>query len=413
MSRPYRNRVILVALFVTTGGWASGEAPVSLESLLHELEQASSSEERDVVPESDETLRRALDNLITKRNEIIRREGGFFPFLNRTKQVESDYVRAHGNLFNAAAYHSQASANVAEQIRLSAMAGKESLGLGRAQAVLADASGKKRAAEQLAQRHSLSLQEHYQRMRRDGTAFFQSYQTLRRYLPHRRDSSNLTIADVVKQRGNESPDFVEGHIVAAVAYIYQGSDAEAMLLLESANEIFKRYPPLVGTTIAEDCCATWLLLGRPDKIGVFISSIESVDAKVRTASQEWLLAANAAIRGRADEANKKYSVAMRKAKVDASSALKAEAALAALEGAVTSGKIRRAREFLRGTEHESEWPVLQARAAIAAAEERWEEAILLLDEAAGLAPPCLESVFAEQRAAYKGGEPWIKKVQRR
>jgi tetratricopeptide (TPR) repeat protein len=401
-------RVLATVLAVMVGGVVlAAEEPPSLEHLLRQLEQAELAARPAMNAESAESLRKNIDDVLRKRNEVVRRDGGFFGFLEDARKTYVEYGPAFQNCMQAAVAVRIAAHDVAVQRNLGQQAGKQTALLAPAEGRLRSAEGTKREADRVFERVAARIHAHDTRMHRDAPEFFRAYFILRGLLPHRRDPANAVIAETLTHYTNTDHDFSEGRVVSAIALVYVGDGDKAAAHLDAVEAACKRYPLLFQTTIAEDCCATWLLLGRPDKVTSYITKLRSLPEKGRTFSQEWLLAAYDSLRGQREKALKTYAHAIRKTNAGEYPALHAEAAMAALTGTITPNKIQTARQFLEGIQDDSQWSVLRARASLEAAEERWEEAVVLLDQAASLMPPCVASVVAEQRDAYKNGKPWI------
>jgi len=282
----------------------------------------------------------------------------------------------------------------------------ETLGLQGARDAASQAESQFRQAEASLQRVKTVLSSLYARLQRNVPEFLARYVELRQLLPHERDPINGEIAMVCQQQEPLCPKWVEGFVASAVALAYEGKDTAAAEYLERAGEVFEKCPPLIGTLLAEDCCATWLLLGRPDKVGRYVAAIKSIRAQQRSAMHEWLLGADARVRGRYDDAKQILSMALGKAKKKAPPALVAEAALAHLLADPQGRRTKKAADLLEDVKHDESWPVLQSRAALAAAEERWGDAVHLIDQCRAKAPPCLASELDGQQASYASEKVW-------
>jgi tetratricopeptide (TPR) repeat protein len=401
-------RVLAAVLGVMVAGVALAvEEPCSLEHLLQQLEQAELAARPAINSESAVALRETIEGIVKQRNLVTARDGGFFNFLENVRQTSGEYRTAFQTLFLARNSARIAENNAAVQRELSRQLGKQTAFLAPAERALTAAQGKMREAEQDHERVVARLHAHDTRMHRDAPEFFRTYFALRELLPRHRDSSNIVIAETLAPHMGPGQDFIEGHVVSAIALVYAGNDDKAGAHLETVEATCTRYPLLLGTTIAEDWCATWLLMGRPDKVSKYIVGLRSIPEKQRTFSQEWLLAAHDSLRGQREKALKGYELAVGKTNPGEHPPLQAEAAKAALTGSVNATKIQLARRFLEGIKDDSQWSVLRARALLEAAEERWDEAVRVLDQATGLMPPCIAAVTAEQRDAYRNGKAWL------
>lgn len=100
-----------------------------------------------------------------------------------------------------------------------------------------------------------------------------------------------------------------------------------------------------------------------------------------------------------------FGKAVAKSKGDAPPQLLAEAAMALtyLEGKTNAEKAGR---YLEEAGNNGSWQLLRARAGLAAENEKWSEAIELLEECILAAPPRLEAELRVQQASYREEEPW-------
>lgn len=383
-----------------------------MENVLRQLEDPAGAAMPPAQFQDMQTLRDTLGRIIHERNDIARRNGGFFPLLMKSRGEYAAFHDADARLGQARVTLNVATTKMAEQQRLWATTNKEPLGFAGAQAFLNQARANLRTAEADWQAAFEALSKHIAMVRDHGMALFRQYTSLRSTLPHRRNAANDTIAAVIAEWREQSPDFVEGDVVAAIALAYSGKDEAATERLEHAGKIFERYPPLYDTVLAEDCCAAWLLLGRVDKVGTFVAAIDRMRFDQRTAAQQWLSAAYTAMRERPARAIKKYDMAIKKAKANAPPALRAEAAIAVLDGSDGQQALRKAKDYLERLTDETQWTVLRAKATLAAAEGEWEKAAGLMDQAKPLAPVCMEDELEQQREAYKKGESWSAKDSR-
>lgn len=390
---------------------AADELP-PLENLLRQLDHVDGATVSAEQIQNTQELRESLEQIIQKRNRVVLQNGGFFPLLMQSREKFVEMQRADARLAEARAMLDAATAQMAQQQQLWAMINKEPLSFANARAFLNQATANLRQADAGWQGASTVLNQHVARVREQGLAFFREYTSLRSTLPHRRDAANETIAAVLSQWRGQSPDFIDGDVVAAIALAYCGKDTAATTLLEDAEKTFDRFPPLLDTALAEDCYAAWLLLGRLDKVGPFVGKIDRMNVNLRTAAQQWLSAAHAAMRGQASEAHNKYKLAIKKAKADVPPALRAEAAIAAIDGLDARQGIRRAKDYLEGLTDDTQWTVLRAKATLAAAEGEWEKAVMLMDQAKPLAPACMEDEFEQQCDAYQQGKSWSAKTSR-
>lgn len=381
----------------------AGEPPQTLENLLRALSdsRAQTSLNSDAGP-----LQKHLNELLVERNRVFEQNGGFFQLLLQSRSKYETLTRAAIELGNANRVFSAAQANLVQQQALAVQAGKEPLGYANAQAFYRRADADKRAKEVTYQNALRDRNDHVKTFTHQGRALFGVYISMRRLLPRRRDPANEVIIEVISGGREHAPEFIEGNLIEAIALVYAGRDEEATERLQEAVKILDRCPPLYETMFAEDCCATWLLLGRLDLAGRFINELEKRPVGSRTSAQQWLLAAHSAMRGRHAEADRSYNLASKKAGANPPATLKAEAALAALAALRPSRAIKKAKNYLAGLEAESQWTVLRARAALAAAEQEWDKAVTLLEEAKRQAPACMERELEEQQVAHQQEEPW-------
>jgi hypothetical protein len=407
------RRVSIVALsaICVISASASGpaqeqRAPASFENLFRSLEEDARSASSPAASLPTDGLASQVSRLIGARQAVVGGDGGLFKTINDALQQEATCRGSMAQLNQAIAQLNACQMRFAAEETTSARLGQDTLGLRGARNALENAQAIARRAQADVATQTNRLEGLYSRVRRDLPQFFAIYSQLRQLLPLEQGALNAEIASLVARPDRDCPLFVEGHVVAAIALIYDGRDAAAEESLEKANAVFSQCPSLVATALAEDCCAAWLLLGRPDKVAKFVAAIHRIHARHRSATQDWLLGDHAHARGRHEEAARLLGAAVNKARKSAPAALIADAALASLMTTPSGRRPVKALELLQRVEGDKSWQVLQCRAAVSAAEGRWHEAIELVLACEKKAPPCLAAELARQRSAYEREQMW-------
>lgn len=385
---------------------AAEPAMQSFDNLFRELQAIEGQAAGQGQPVDGEALAREVNRIVDARNEVFRRDGGLFDTVRETARVEGDYMRALNETRLAAAKLAEANARLAREQGESLRQQRETPGLGQARADASEADADLRHEQEALAAVTSRLRDLYARLRRNLSEFFQHYIAMRQLLPHERGPRNATLVKLLRDREGNCPDWVEGQVLMAVAEAYDGDVRQAEACLEHAGAIMRSCPQLITTMIAEDCCSTWLLLGKADKVKPYTDVIRRTPARLRTAVHEWLLGADARVRGRHDEAAKSLLVAVSKAKKKAPPALVAETALAVLLADTKGRRTAKAADLLADVKSDETWPVLQSRAALAAAEGRWGDAMRLIESCQEKAPPCLDVQLASQRASYADEAVW-------
>jgi hypothetical protein len=385
---------------------AAEPAIQSFDNLIRELQAIEGEVEEKKPPVDDEGLRREISRIVDARNEVFHRDGGLFNLVRDTARVEGDYVRALNATRIAEAKFAAASARQAREEGESLRLQRETPGLAQARADAAQADAKRRREHAALSAVITKLRDLYARLQRNLPTFFQHYIALRQLLPHERGPANAKLLEFLRDREGACQDWVEGQVVMAVAEAYDGDAREAEARLERAGTIMRSCPQLITTMVAEDCCSTWLLLGKADKVVPYVNVVRGTPVRVRPAVHDWLLGADARVRGRYDDAATSLLRAVGKAKKKAPPSLIAETALAVLLADSKGRRTAKAADLLGDVKSEESWPVLQSRAALAAAEGRWGDAMRLIESCQQKAPPCLDEQLAAQRASYVEQQIW-------
>lgn len=407
MMNRWLGQVVLVSCMLIARATAGDEPQVqSFENLFREL-QESAEERRPIgLAEASESLAATVDRIVRTRNEIVSRNGGLFRAINDTVRAEMECMQAFRVLAMANGRVQQARAVYNREVQQSAILGKSTLALdGARQNVDLAEDVERRAAAEFREKRE-RLDRFYGFLRRDIPDFLRCYDEFRRIVPHERGAVNAELIDRIEQHDRQSPEWVEGAIVAAMLSVYDGDDAQAESHLERAATLLKACPPLLRSMLAEDGCSAWLLLGRPDKVSNYIAMIKRIPANRRSAMEEWLIGADARVRGRHADAVKQLTAALNKAKKKATPALIAEAALAQLLADPNGRRFAKAEELLDEVKDNETWPVLQSRAALAGAESRWGDAVHLVELCRAKAPPCLDSELDAQKTSYENEKVW-------
>jgi len=236
--------------------------------------------------------------------------------------------------------------------------------------------------------------------------WLETYMQMRALLkPDRRDPNRRVVLEALEAATNHRHDFYEGHVLAALAQAYEGDADASQRHLATACLGYDRYR-LFGSPLGPDCCHGYLLLRKPEMVGNYVSWIKQKDnAKRKTWVLCWLVGNAEMIAGKDNEAKRYFDRALSEAGVFAKQAKKnqpppPEPLLgdAALFYATTANeKIRdldKAKEMLAKAGDDSDcWQVLQARAAVHAADGDETKAKAALEACRECAPRVLDSAI--------------------
>jgi tetratricopeptide (TPR) repeat protein len=386
-----------------------GLAESPLERLLQELESKDSVNSLTNAGAPTAEIDNTVRQIVSGRNDLVSREGGLFEAIAATHKAEKLNFNALRELQVADANRGYAAALVTQEEKTVARLKEETMAYQAARRTLAVADRALRDKQDNLRLSQRNLDDLCARLRRDLPPFFKGYATLHAMLPHERSPVNSQIAAALRAQEPVSSVFIDGHIVLAGALAYEGQNEQAADYLEKAGEILKEYPSPFISRLAEDLCSAWLLLGKHEKVGPFVSVLKKMNPKHRSARQEWLLGAHAAQRGRHGEASPRLLSAIGKVGRDSPAALIAEAAFSQLMDNVRVEELPNIAKLLERTAWDSSWPVLRSRATLAAAEKRWDEATRLLEECRKKAPPRLDAELNDQSKSYQNEKNWRRK----
>jgi len=340
------------------------------------------------------------------RNAIILQDGGLLKALADATTAQYALARTQDIWQKSAAIRSVAQAQVDNQQAIALRIGKQPLGLQSALDALNAAEQQETQRRQERDRRARDLSDLCGRLMRDVPSFLTLYDEFRRLLPHQRSNRNAWLIAAIVSNQPLCEEWVEGELILALALIYDGQDDKAEQALAKATAILNRYPALNTTVLAQDCCAAWLLLGNTRRVVNYVKAVEKIPTSNRTAMQCWLLGAYARMSDKRDQAAQQFRASIDKAGRNAPPSLLAEAALAQLVAGRDKKHVQYAAEVLGRLPNDESWPTLQSRAALAAAEERWDDAVALLDTCQSKAPPCLAKELTQQQEYYARKKLW-------
>jgi len=349
-------------------------------------------------------LQRSLSELIVERDTIVRRHE-LFEVMKEAQKLEAPLqgLRARSNAASLALGRANHQLQAAQE-RMKGIAANPAA-LEAAQSAKATAEATLETAQVHLRNQLARLQPLYAILREDLPAFLANYQRMRALLvPDRRNPHLHAFTSMLESGGARTKDFVEGHVLSAIALTYAGEVDRAERSLEKASKIVLDNN-LGLTALGEDCCYGWLLIGKPLTTKPYVDFLKKLDAPRQTPVRCWLMGAWCAASGKHTDAITFFGKAVAKSKGSASPQLLAEAAMASiyLDGKTNAEK---AAQFLEQAGTGGSWQMLRAKAGLAAENEKWSEAIDLLEECALAAPPRLEPEIRKQQSAYRKQEPW-------
>lgn len=360
----------------------------------------------------DAAVPQKLQDLVAERNAIIDQSRMFetLPDIFRHEnQCAQRWV-----VLQQCLKRQRIAAGTVDQIR--ALGGKAAPGaLERALQEFRNAQRDSEAAHGVWRQEINALQPLYERVRPAIAKWLSCYQRMRSLLrPDRRDPNRRGVLNVLDAAILQRDDFYEGHVLAALSEIYDGDADAALKHLGRARAGFDKFR-LYDSVFAHDWCDAYLLLGQPGSVEQFVAEIRKLDALRQTSVRCWLVGRCGMLQGRDNEADGFFQKALTKAKVFTEKGppagvepLLGDAALFYLTANQEAKRnVDKARKILeeapRGCD---DWRVIRARAALAAADGAWDDAIKRLDACRGAAPPTIDGELAAQREAYGSKEPW-------
>ena len=349
-------------------------------------------------------LQRTLSELIVERDNIVRRHD-LFEVMKAAQQLEAPLqgLRARANAASLAVGRANNQLQAAQERMKGIAANPAALEAAQSAKTTADSAFK--TAQGNLQAQLARLQPVYAMLREDLPAFLVNYQRMRALLvPDRRNPHLGAFTSLLESGNARTEDFVEGYVLSAIALTYAGELDRAERSLEKASKIVLDNN-LGLTALGEDCCYGWLLIGKPLSTKPYVDFLKKLDAPRQSPVRCWLVGAWSAASGRHADAITYFGKAVAKAKGNAPPQLLAEAAMASiyLDGKTNAEK---AAQFLEEAGAGGSWQMLRARAGLAAENEKWSEAIDLLEECVLAAPPRLEPEIRKQQASYRKQEPW-------
>ena len=249
------------------------------------------------------------------------------------------------------------------------------------------------------------LRRRYERVSGALPSFFENYGRMRKLLTHSRvDPNRDALVHELEQGVHRCDEFVEGHVLNGINYVYAGDSVRAEAAFTKASAINGTHG-MVFTVLGIDCCYGLLLLDRADTVDDYIKQLKRLDRQHQTPARCWLIAAHAYAKGKHNDAVSFFAKAVARSKGNASPELRAEASMPYLF-AENKIDLKKAVELLDGLEDQGAWQVLRANAGCAAEREEWAQATALIGACSIAAPPRLEKELSAQRAAYEASTPW-------
>lgn len=359
-----------------------------------------------------------LQNLIATRHELVD-DCKFFELLKKTLEAEQAFAAA-----NQAIQAANAAANAAAQAVNMAAAQKNGGLVAQAERQLRDA---RQAAGKAAQRFGEAkrkVEGLYGQFFPNVEKLLATYHEMRKFVGQDRADPNMpAVRAVLNQAVNQRRDFYEGRILASICELCCGEADAARRHLAAAQ--FFAAPVFFAWPFANDMCLAYLLLGEPDQIDAWTKWVSDVDEKRKTATRCWLVALHAAIQCEDNKAKtwftrceRKLMLAANKAKVPL--AVPPQVAgdwavflLTCPNENIRNAGLEKAKALVAAVDGPgaSDWRVLRARGAFAAAEGRWAAASQAIEECLEHAPGRLRTELERQLAAYRNQEPWIRPRQ--
>lgn len=265
--------------------------------------------------------------------------------------------------------------------------------------------------------------------------WFKIYFEMRDFQPRSRRDPNLAdVTGVFAQATGARKDFVEGRILGAVCQLYVGKPDQAAALLEQGSDFLSSHA-LNPSPLGHDCCAAWLVLGKPEAVTRFIDVLKDLKSKKvlrdgLTPYQVWLVSTHAWQTFRYNEAKEYFELALRKADVwnggagDASGLIADAATFYLLAGAAPPRDPSRGEKLiaLGAAAPPASWAMQRAQAALKAAQATqaaaegdaakaratWAAAVSELEQCRQDCVPVLDAEIDAQLQAYRDGKAWYR-----
>jgi hypothetical protein len=254
----------------------------------------------------------------------------------------------------------------------------------------------------------------------------------------RRDPNLVDVAEVYEQAARSRQDFVEGQILGAVCEAYRGDVEKAVQRLNRATD-FLNHHALNVSPLGYSCCASWLVLGRPEMVSEFVGVLKGERKRPKreiSAYQALLIGTHAWHLFRYNEAREYFEVALQKTDAWKGGACHAPGLVAdvatfyLLAGSMPPRDPDRAgkllEELAKAPPGQSAWPLRRARAAWNAvratrqadagdavtAASLWADAVSELQECRADCPPVLDAEIDAQLQAYRSEKAWYRERPR-
>lgn len=353
-----------------------------------------------------------LQRLIDQRTLIVGPEqGGLIETIKRWV-VETDNLRqANANLSEAA----RAVAKQTQALTQAHAMGEAGRGLQEdARAKLAAAQGHLRQANQLVQQRRTVWEPLNAKVQPRLAPWFACYREMRKFIKHdRRDPDRRAARRVLEQACGQRGDFYEGHVLTAIAAVFDGDPQTAQSHLQKAHDGFAACR-LFESGLANDYCYANLLLGRPEEVKNWAAWVADLDSDRRTTMRCWIVALFHGRMAKWNEAKTWFTKAAAKESLfgknpkSVPEPLVGDMALFLLTAANDKVRDPQKAELLLDllTAEASAWQVLRAQAARAADHGQWAEAEGLANECLQRCPPTMEAEIAAQRDSYRKQQSW-------
>ncbi len=226
------------------------------------------------------------------------------------------------------------------------------------------------------------------------------------------------LANAWENAGAGDKNFVEAHVLGAVANIYAGKLAAAEVGLKEASACIRELK-LLELPVAIDCCHGWLLLGKPMMCKEFVEYLESLPDTATVIGQDWAIGLHAYAERKLNGGAAYFSRAVgdaiklrEKFAEEAPPAMWGDAVVSLLQ--TDEVNANRGRNFFKKAGPkvvgDGSWQVLRARSMIAVEAENdatnWHEAVALLVACKERAPGPMQAELVAQLDAYRQQRIW-------
>ena len=244
-------------------------------------------------------------------------------------------------------------------------------------------------------------------------------------VPRRSDPDRQALIAMLESAISKREDFFEGRILAAFGHAYDGDAETSDAHLAKAITFIQAYAPgLYPTRMTHDCAAVCILAAKTGRIKEFVKMIEGIHPLAQSIHQQWIVA-NFAVREKREATARTY---FHRALVKAGAFKKPEAdetdeALAPIDAVlagdaahfyltqstVSNHDVEMCRRIIERADPAAvAWQLTRARAALAARQGEWLDALHLVTGCLEDCPATIKREVEAELRAYRENRRWTR-----